>query len=319
MITKKLFPLLTLILTVTSCHHKDLCFDHTHTLEVNVVFDWRNAPDAEPASMSAYFFNASGETAPLRYIFTDRYGGHIDISHGQYSALCMNADDTDWAHLRNMSDIESSEIYTAETDELSVYGLSARSVPRAEGAEDERIVATPGMLWADRQDSIAIPYTDSDDVRTITLYPEECVCHYTVDILDVENLKYVSGGSVDATVSGMSEGFLYGKRKTTDTRVTLPFTMKENSGKNALHGEFLTFGESQDHDYRHVLSVYMYLTDGSKWYYNFDVTDQIHTAPDPRHVHIVVSGLKLPHPISSGGGLIPEVDDWQTEKIDISM
>lgn len=319
MTTKRLFPFLILLLAATSCHHKDLCFDHTHTFDVNVVFDWRNAPDAEPASMAAYFFTSDNSADALRYIFSDRYGGHIAISHGQYSALCMNADDTDWAHLRNTSDIETFEIYTAETDELSVYGLSARSVPRAEGTEDERVVSTPGMLWADRQDNIALPYTEDDAVRTITLYPEECVCHYTVDVLDVENLKYVSGGSVDATLSGMSEGFLHGKKKTTDTRVTLPFTMTENATKDALHGTFLTFGESQDHDYKHILTVYMFLTDGSKWYYTFDVTDQVHNAPDPRHVNIVVSGLKLPHPISSGGGLIPEVNEWQTEKIDINM
>ena len=36
---------------MTGCNHKDLCFDHTHTLNVKVVFDWRNASDANPSSM----------------------------------------------------------------------------------------------------------------------------------------------------------------------------------------------------------------------------------------------------------------------------
>lgn len=33
------------ILSTTSCEHKNLCYDHAHTGIVNVVFDWRNAPE----------------------------------------------------------------------------------------------------------------------------------------------------------------------------------------------------------------------------------------------------------------------------------
>ena len=69
----------------------------------------------------------------------------------------------------------------------------------------------------------------------------------------------------------------------------------------------------------HTLTVYAVLSDESKWYYTYDVTDQIHSAPDRRDVHIVLDGLPLPKPIVNGGGFQPDVDDWQSVNVDIEM
>ncbi len=40
----KLYTIFTMLLlfAMTSCEHKDLCFDHAHTVDVKVVFDWRS-------------------------------------------------------------------------------------------------------------------------------------------------------------------------------------------------------------------------------------------------------------------------------------
>ena len=65
--------------------------------------------------------------------------------------------------------------------------------------------------------------------------------------------------------------------------------------------------------------MYAVLADDSKWYYTYDVTDQIHNAPDPRNVHIVLDGLPLPKPIVNGGGFKPTVKEWQTVDVDIQM
>ena len=40
---------------------------------------------------------------------------------------------------------------------------------------------------------------------------------------------------------------------------------------------------------------------------------------DGRHVHIVVDGFKLPKPITNGGGLQPNVDEWESVDVDIEM
>ena len=90
---KKIFHTVTmaaLLVAATSCEHKELCLDHAHAVEVEVVFDWRNAPNAAPASMSLYLFPGDGEA--LRYDFTGRDGGTIRVPIGKYEALCLNSD-----------------------------------------------------------------------------------------------------------------------------------------------------------------------------------------------------------------------------------
>ena len=49
------------------------------------------------------------------------------------------------------------------------------------------------------------------------------------------------------------------------------------------------------------------------------MTGQIHSAPDPRNVHIVLDGLPLPKPITNGGGFQPEVEPWKPVEIDLKM
>lgn len=106
-------------------------------------------------------------------------------------------------------------------------------------------------------------------------------------------------------------------------RVTIPFDAAagegENGEKSVVTGALLTFGHSPAVDKAHQLTVYAVLSDGSKWYYTYDVTGQIHSAPDPRNVHIVLDGLPLPKPITNGGGFQPEVEPWQPVEIDIEM
>ena len=50
-----------------------------------------------------------------------------------------------------------------------------------------------------------------------------------------------------------------------------------------------------------------------------DVTDQVHSAPDKRHVHIIIDGLDLPEPIENGSGFDPSVDDWEVVETDIIL
>lgn len=49
----------------TACEHKDLCYDHPHSASVEVVFDWTEAPDAHPATMSLYLYR---RTVPSRCV-----------------------------------------------------------------------------------------------------------------------------------------------------------------------------------------------------------------------------------------------------------
>lgn len=46
--------LILAVLVFSSCEHKELCDDHSHTAGLHVVFDWVHAPDAKPETMRLY-------------------------------------------------------------------------------------------------------------------------------------------------------------------------------------------------------------------------------------------------------------------------
>lgn len=315
----RLLLLAALAMSASSCRHKDLyMLDEPSTQHIVVQFDWRNAPDANPESMAMYLYD-SDYLNPRRYIFNNRFGGETKVTFGTHHALCLNADNTNWAHLGYTENHRTFQISTLDADRLSGQGLQASALPRAKSAESERMACTPLMAWGSSTSDINIIPKNGTD--TIKFYPDELVCHYTVDIYDVDNLDGVNSTSIDAGLSGMAEGMNVARNIGTDNTVTMAFTLSTVSNQNALHGEFLTFGECENTHANHFLTIYTILVDGSKWCYTYDVTGQITNAPDPRHVHIVVRGLPLPQPPPGGGGaaLKPDVNDWQIIDIHLQM
>jgi len=304
------------IVGTTSCEHKDLCYDHTHTDIVNVVFDWRNAPDAAPRSMSCYLFPANGGKV-LRYDFTDRRGGTIRVPAGRYEALCLNSDteNIDYRNTETKNGFEVTTRTTALLSGLAALGVRSSGAPRAGGTENERVALPPDMLWSDHAESIELERTSAP--QTVTLYPKVSVCRYTVEIRNAENLEYVSG--ISGSLSSLAGGLLAGKTETTEERVTIPFDAAFSVERHVVTGQLLTFGHCPSGLNRHQLTVYAVLADQNRRYYTYDVTDQIHSAPNQRDVHIVLDGLPLPKPIVNGGGFQPTVDEWQEITTDIEM
>lgn len=299
---------------LASCEHKELCYDHPHTIDVKVLFDWRNAPGASPASMALYLFPEDGGEA-LRYDFTDREGGYIRLPSGTYEAICLNSD-TENITYRNTESRETFEVTTRTTtllSNLAVLGVRSESAPRAEGTEEERIALASDTLWTDRAGHIELNTTE----LTITLYPALSVYTYTVEITGGENLAYVSG--ISGALSGMAGGLSAGISAMTEERVTVPFDAAVSADNAVVTGRLTVFGHCPTERNTHLLTLYAVLSDGSKWYYTYDVTDQIHAAQGQREVHIALDGLPVPKPIINGGGFQPSVDEWQDMDIPIEM
>lgn len=305
------------LLVLDGCGY-ELCYDHPHTGSLRVVFDWRNAAGASPQSMSLYLFPADGEGEPLRYEFTDIAGGVISVPAGTYHAACLNSD-TELVLYRNTGSRETFECYTRSTallENYGAYGVRPETVPRAEGTETERVSLSPDMLWSGNTEGVAVA---KDSGGTLMLYPEETVCHYTVTVRNAENLRYAA--ALAGSLTGMAGGVLPAIEKVSDERVTVPFDAVKSQDRASLHARFLTFGHhtQQEEECHHTLVIYAVLSDNVKWYYTYDVTDQVHSAPDPRHVDITLDGLPLPKPIQNGNGFHPDIDEWQTVKVDVTL
>lgn len=299
---------------LSSCEHKELCYDHVHNVTVNVVFDWNGAPDANPAGMHVYFFPAGGGQH-LRFGLAGRDGGQIEIPDGTYDIICINSD-SETAQLRGTDSFSTFEIFTRDASLLEGMGLLAPSrSPIVEGTENESVTLAPDLIYNGKAESIKIPF--SREQQTVTLHPMQTVCNYSFDIINVENLKYVS--SMSASLSGMSGSYLAGADQSTEEPHTVPFEAAP-SGETTISGQFHVFGHCPGgNGNKHIFALYVVQNDGKQVYYTFDVTGQIHSAPDKNNVHILIDGLTLPRPIVNGGGIKPSVDEWEDVEVNIPM
>ncbi len=329
-----------LILATASCNHKELCLEHPHPKSVRVVFDWQDAPDANPEGMCVFFYPIDGG-APFRADFRGRDGGEIYIQDGEYRVLCYN-NDTEAVLYRNTDIFDRHEGYTREGNLFeSIYGNASQHTPRSQGTEEQPVVISPDMMWGCTASDVVISdkgieylslsmaagragentLTRSTE-QVITLYPHEQVCTYTYEVRNVSNLKHMT--QVCGSITGMSGNLFFASEELGEESVTIPFA-GASDGASSIKGKFYTFGHHGENADPHLMTFYIWMDDGAKYAYGIDagdkynVTEQIHTAPDKRHVHIVIDGLDLPQPIENGHGFDVDVDDWGIVEEDIIL
>lgn len=328
--------LVALLGSLSSCRHKGFCYDHPHTQTLRLVFDWRDAPQASPEGMCAYFHPLDGEDAPMRrFDFRGLRGGEITLQRGRYHVICYN-NDTEAVQISGSSAYATHQAYTRETNLFEpIIGTGGSYSAPAGRDESERVVQCPDMLWGCYQLDIevtesGITYTPAypvgvsrasaatvHDADSVVLFPHELICHYSYEIRDVRNLGSVT--QMCASLSAMAPSLYFGGERLTAEPVTLPFAATADMADSTIVGQFLTFGHNPASAKANKLVLYVWLNDGSKYYYTWDVSRQVDNAPDPRHVHLIVEGLNLPTPISGAGGLDPSVDDWTEVEDDIYM
>lgn len=321
---------------LVGCEHKEFCYQHPHNTKIRLVFDWRNAPEANPEGMCVYFYPINGRVGSWkRFDFQGSDGGEFDISVGRYRVLCYN-NDTEAVTFGELNDFYTHLAFCREGHLFeSLYGNGASVSTQPRSVEDEPVVICPDMFWGCSVAEIEI--TEKDIIyenpmnnqgrtaeakeRILTLFPHELVCTYTYEIRNVTGLARVT--QMSASISGMSPSLLLGEEELGRTCVTLP--LEAHSDKvSTITGKFYTFGHHEENMEPHRMYLYVWLDDGSKYYYGssheqFDVTTQVHEAPDKRHVHIIIDGLDLPEPITGEDGFDASTDDWIEIEQEIEM
>lgn len=311
--------LLSLLLTLLSaCTHKDL-LDRAPTGRITIRFDWSKAPEAAPKSMSVYLFPHNGSGVGVRYEFAGCEGGTIDVPLGTYDMVCINSDTR---HITYTAD-QGRDNFIISTPDASVMdpmgaiGSRFDAPPRVSGTEDQRIVKEPEAIYRARVDNLDIPTPGTS--RHVVMYPESPLSRYTVIIDDVPNLEYTAGTS--AVLTTLADGLHMYHGVVTPRAATVPFGLgvPRTKAPQTLTGQFLSFGHMDTDHAAHILGVYVILANNEKKFYEIDVSDQVHDAPDPRNVYIYVHGLPIPKPITNGGGFHPQVDPWDPIYVPLPM
>lgn len=291
-----------------SCEHKELYYPSPAAAEVHVKFDWSAAPGARVEGMCAFFFPEAGGK-PVRCDFTDPAGGTAKIPPGDYRVVYVN-NDTEVAQLRGEESLGTLELYTRQSSLLEA--VNSRGNPPGANPAGEPVVVAPEAVWGGSLGGVRI---EMDGVgkapRDVVLPVQPLTSTVSLEVLNVENLKYVS--AVGASLSGLSGSLFPGSGALSAVRSTVPFAA-DSDGVSRITGSMQIFGLSANADTARTLTLYVILADGSKHYFRFDVSERVNNAPDKRHIRIVIDRLALPKPIVNGGGFHPSVDEWDSEE-----
>ena len=220
----------------------------------------------------------------------------------------------DVPHERRLGTSEGAYATTSAADVVSTKtchgGIKGAPLPAGSTSSDVR--SQPSPLYADTCSVFAVDNAHREHV----MQPKRLVDTIDVRVEGVENLEYVIGMS--AAISGMNSAVSLSRLEPMDGLCTVPMEL-EAIGSTTIGGRVLTFGHchGSQQKQQHVLTIYTMLVDGSKYYFNYDVSGQLHLTDS---AHIVIDIPKLPVPLPThSGGFQPEMGDWEEREIDVAM
>lgn len=319
-----LVAILTIAVSLCSCVHRKFDYEGQTAAYVEVVFDWKNDPGADPKSMILYMYPHDGGH-PERFDFSGRDGGRIRIAPGLYDAVCINSDVRNVIYNGETSG-NTLEITTSETSYLTFQpslSVNAADLPMAPGTETQKWFVSPPVMWSGVENSVNVTVDARSgrkadvEYQVITLYPKRIVDTYVVTVKNIRNIGYLY--SLSATISDMAPGYFAGLAIRSEIPAIIPLELSPDKDAANAEGRFLTFGHCPDKRREHKLMLHALLTDNKSYHCEFDVSDQAHNPPDEQGIyHIVVELLDLPDP-SQGGNMAPSVGDWKEDDIYIPL
>lgn len=299
------------------------------SLPFTIINDWEACGDAAPEGMAYIFFPDDGGE-PWRFDFVGRDAGNVNMALGGYMFLSHN-DDTYNVLFRGEGGYDTYEAYTPEKDLLGSIPRAERgaSLPQSSG---ERVVGCPDMMWGCAYCAFSLQYDGVRFAPFATVRPEVIMkyspdfvltasqrpltARYDFRIEDIENLSGVK--SMSAALSGMAGAMSLASGMKCAYPSTLSLGVSIIDGTTA-GGRFCTFGIPVEPSADNILSLFVVIKDGRRFCYQYDVTDQVRSAPDPMNVSLVVRGLELEKPDpGDDAGFDVAVDGWETVIVNIS-
>ena len=317
---RKIFHILilvTLTLMLQGCVFDD--YDHCDIeySKVWVDFDMSQCNGQEPGGMSVFLFPKAGGR-PRRFEFIGSQGDYISIAPGEYSLLSYNSD----TYRVVVDDYDSYDKCSFTTPSTTVFAgigsLTRAAIPGGPPEGEETIRKEPQQMWRGYISNVTVPPARSDTLH-ITVPVVTTTAKVTVNIGPCTNLDDISQlcGILTGTPSVQNALTL----KPEGQPAAIPFSInRPNAKSDMLTGNFRIFTKT-GFDRPSWLILYIWLRDGQKYYYKFDVTQMMAEAPDQKNIILDLGPITVPistGPDTPGGGMDVGVDGWDYVIIDIT-
>lgn len=267
----------------------------------------------DPSMMRVMFFDSHDGTF-ASHAFLPATGGYVSIAPGKtYHVLTYNFDTE----------------YTIVEDEYLWNGINATTnqVPesvrtrlqsRADRNDDETIVYEPDHHFVARERDVYIPARSVDAPPVvIDLYAETIVQTWVIHIDKVQGMEYVA--SVTGVLSGMVLSKTLADKTESEEQASVYLESLEYRKDGQVDIVFNTFGRHSG--FPQELSVVVTDIGGESHVFDFDISDKFEDNPE-QYIEIITDEIIIEEPDSvdeSGGGLAPDVDEWDDVEVDIEI
>ena len=338
------FPLVAVMVTVlSSCEHKELCFNHPeHAPKFQVFVEaeyeqewqytyeggtdwavyspWENTLGMKyddlrptiPDGLRVQVYNGDGSN---NIVNIAPEGGIVPMREGKHSMLFYN-NDTEYIVFDDLQSYASAKATTRSRTRSTYMGNSYMD------SRNENTVNSPDMLYGNYLASYTARRLQEADVLPVSMHP--LVYTYLIRYEFSKGLEYVA--LARGALAGMAEAVYLNSGRTSENEATVLFdcTM-EDFGTQALVHSFGIPDFPNEHyktraERRYGLNLEVRLKNGKMKSFDFDVTDQVKV--QPRGGVIVVSGIEISDEegMEGGSGFDPDVDDWgEYEDIELPL
>ena len=258
------------VLLLSGCEHKELCMEHPHLVPVRVETEWNKFGEL-PMNMTVLFFPQ--DTSEVIHIqnYNPR-SAKASLPVNTYDVVVHNElmNELGGIKFRNINNFSSAEAYAC--DILAQYSMT-KSAEEPVVADPERLgiaiirnfEVTQEMLetyWYQRDMGLQI------EENVLKVSPENKV--YTIEVkIHARGVQYVR--TVDASLSGLSEGYMMHSDMPSTQRVTHLIknwqkvsTSDTDPDAGYLRGTCLSFGLPSNHTAeaaQNILSMTVLLVD----------------------------------------------------------
>ncbi len=295
----------------TGCRHKDIIDDIGNSMHpiVRVDYEWDNNELFRPDGLANLFYLSDSDQGNYWRSDFRPEGGNLRLPAGQYNVVAFNNDTENIL----FSGIDHLEQLTFSTPILDTSSIPEDQLP----FPPQKLYTQPDRMWASLRKGVQVDNTL--ELQSLVLKPKRITREFHIEMTDIGNLE--SALHYYACLSDLTSSFKADEMMQTGPSVTMGNFMHPIGG-SSLSSTITSFGVNKNSSEQH-LAIYMWLSDGERKVYLYNVTDQIHEAPDSMNIQIKVKGPILPEIIpgegESGGtgGMDVGVDNW--DFIDIEL
>lgn len=299
---------LTVIVTATSCEHKDIeCPGASQDL--HILFEWDKAAGARVAGMTLYFYPLENHGRIWRFDIAGRDGGHVEVPAGTYSLIACNND--------------LPGIILEDADSPATIRATAR---RQTG---EGIYTSTGMLYGVAISRLEVTpcgvryITEAGAVKEcgrglVRCHPDSMATDYTVRLGRISGMGRIRSAS--AVLEGVRTSMLLESGTPSATPAALAITMTADRQRDLLSGRGCAFAPPNGGAESYRLSLRVVKTTGKTSTRTVEIKPENMNLLTAHNVIITVDGVVIPDDDSSSGdigGIDADVDGWDVVEIDM--